>query len=164
MTEPSARSSLSLGLVLTVRLGGSLHAIPIWAVEEVLPALPIEWLPNCLAFVRGVVFVRGHLIPVIDAAERFGMKRDSRPYERHLVCLRVDGRLIALEFDEALDLVDLGDAELLTLDVAGIRSSFFAGVVQRDSVVIRILDPAKLLASAESGELERVPQSPAPGP
>ena len=57
-------------------------------------------------FVRGVVFVRGHLIPVVDAAERLGLREHQRPDEPHIVCLRVDGRLVGVELDEALDLLE----------------------------------------------------------
>ena len=57
-----------------MRIGENLHAMPIDVIVEVLPALPIEAVPQCPAFVRGVVFVRGHLIPVLDAAERLGLR------------------------------------------------------------------------------------------
>ena len=43
--------------VLLVPLGKDLYAIPITAVEEVLPALPIESLPQSASYVRGVIFV-----------------------------------------------------------------------------------------------------------
>lgn len=56
--------------MLTMRLDQELHALPIDAVEEVLPALPVESVPQCPEFIRGVVFVRGHLIPAFDAAGR----------------------------------------------------------------------------------------------
>ena len=57
-------------VALIVRLGENLHGIPIEWVEEVLPALPIETVPHCPKCVRGVISVRGHLIPVLDAGER----------------------------------------------------------------------------------------------
>ena len=59
--------------VLLVRLAKDLYAIPIAAIEEVLPALPIEAVPQSPSFIRGVIFVRGHLIPVLSAAERSGL-------------------------------------------------------------------------------------------
>src|SRR5262249_41712409 len=73
--------------VLLVSLGNDLYAIPIAAVEEVLPALPIEPVPRCPRSVRGVIFVRGHLIPVLDAAEQLGCENHQRLDEPNIVCL-----------------------------------------------------------------------------
>ncbi|HUG68136.1 MAG TPA: chemotaxis protein CheW [Pirellulaceae bacterium] len=144
MTESSVEQAHASRLVLAVRLGKDLHAIPIRVVEEVLPALPIESVPNCPTCVRGVVFVRGHLIPVLDAAERLGLIGHERPLEPHIVCLKIEDRLIGVEFDEALDLMDLGPVELLSAAELGASAGFCSGVVERDGQVIRILDPHKL--------------------
>ncbi len=159
MTKTNADQAGVSGMVLAVRLGPNLHAIPIEAVEEVLPALPIESVPHCPAFVRGVVFVRGHLIPVLDAAERLGLKDHPRPLEPHIVCLRIDDRLIGIEFDEALDLMDLGDGESLTSQDIGGGAGFFSGVVEREGRIIRLLDPDQLINREEATQLEHVPRT-----
>ena len=159
MTKTAKPSRSAGNLVLAVRLGKDLHGIPIEAVEEVLPALPIEAVPQCPDFVRGVVFVRGHLIPVLDAAERLRLKDHQRPLEPHIVCLRVGDRLIGLQVDEALDLVDIGRAEKLTLDEIGARRGFFSGVTDLTGDVIRLLNPEQLLAEEETLALSNVPRT-----
>ena len=138
--------------VLLVRLAGDLYAIPIGAVEEVLPALPIEPVPQCPAFVRGVIFVRGHLIPVLDGGERIGAKAHERSDEANIVCLRIGTRLVGVEFDEVLDLLDLAGAEVLPSREIGARDGFFTGVVEQDGRLIRLLDPEKLTSAAEKDE------------
>ncbi|MBC7817349.1 MAG: chemotaxis protein CheW, partial [Planctomycetaceae bacterium] len=113
MTGNSVNNVLGRQLALAVRIGGNLHALPIDMVEEVLPALPIETIPQCPAFVRGVVFVRGHLIPVLDAAERLRLRDHVRPAEPHIVCLRIGSRLVGLEVDEAIDLIEIPSSTAL---------------------------------------------------
>jgi purine-binding chemotaxis protein CheW len=162
MTQSSQVQAQGAGIVLAVRLGEQLHAIPIGAVEEVLPALPVESVPHCPAFVRGVVFVRGHLIPVLDAAERLGLKDHHRPLEPHIVCLRIDDRLIGIEFDEALDLLDLESLESLSSQQVGAKAGFFSGVVERDGRIIRLLDPNQLFNPQEASELEQVSRTAQP--
>lgn len=159
MTESDVAGSTVSGLMLTVRLGEDLHAIPIQAVEEVLPALPVESVPNCPAFVRGVVFVRGHLIPVLDAAERLGLVEHQRPVEPPIVCLRIEDRLIGVEFDEALDLVELDSPMVLPADVMTRTPGALSAIVESGGRLLRILDPNKLIESAETAELERVPRT-----
>ncbi|MDA1231555.1 MAG: chemotaxis protein CheW [Planctomycetota bacterium] len=159
MTESTLTASHSLITVLGVRLGADLHAIPIEAVEEVLPALPIESISQCPSFVRGVVFVRGHVIPVIDAAERLGFHAHQRPLEPHIVCLRIGDRLVGVEFDEATDLIEIDPANLMSAADLGARDGFFSGVIDRDGETIRLLDPEKLLAEEDSEQLINLPQT-----
>jgi purine-binding chemotaxis protein CheW len=143
------------GTVLTLRLGRDLHAVPVESVEELLPALPVESVPQCPCFVRGVVFVRGHLIPVLDAAERLGMQNHERPAEPHIVCLRLGERIVGVEFDEALDLIELEGADSLDASTFGVGTGFFAGMIEYKGQIIRMLDPQRLLAEEEAAELER---------
>jgi purine-binding chemotaxis protein CheW len=142
-----------------VRLGESLHAIPLAAVEEVLPALPIETIPQCPKFVRGVVFVRGHLIPVLDAAERLGIKDHQRPSEPHIVCLRGDERLVGVEFDEAIELIELQQEASLSAGVVGAAQGFFAGVIEQNGQVIRLLNPDQMMVAEEADKLEGIPRT-----
>ena len=135
--------------VLLVRLGEDLYAIPIAAIEEVLPALPIAAMPRSPAYVRGVIFVRGHLIPVLSAAERLGIKDHQPADDPAIICMRVGGRLIGVEFDEALDLMDLGEAKTLGCGEIGIREGFFTGVVEHDHRIIRLLNPESLISLEE---------------
>lgn len=130
--------------LLLVRLGQEFYAISIALIEEVLPDLPIESVPNCPEFVRGIMFVRGHVIPVLSAAERLGLATRERPDNPNIVCLRIRQRLVGVEFDEVLDLIDLGQREILPFEEMGAQEGFFTGVVEHDGRLIRLLDPEKL--------------------
>ncbi len=158
MTRSNDHATKSGDTALAVRIGENLHAIPIAAVEEVLPALPVESLPQCPPFIRGVVFVRGHLIPVLDAAERLGMSGHQRPSEPHIICLRVGERLVGVEVDEALDLIDLGAGVRLDAGQVGARHGFFDGVIELDEKILRLLNPERLLGDDEAAELEGLPR------
>ncbi|MFN3148446.1 chemotaxis protein CheW [Bremerella sp.] len=139
-----------------MRLGDMLHAIPIGMVEEVLPALTLEPISGCSSFVRGVVFIRGEVIPVVSAAQRLGVQDHEIPDEFNIVCLRIDGRVVGVEFDEVIDLVPIQHARLLPANKLGARSGFFSGVIDHQGVIIRILDPEKLIREEDIVELDRV--------
>lgn len=144
-----------MSLVMTV--GANLYAVPVAAVHEVLPALPIETVPRCPAFIRGVVLVRGVLIPVLDAAERLGIAGHQRPLEPPIVCLRSAGRVLGLEVDDAQDLIELDCSIHLAASEAGGTQGFFAGVAAWKGELIRLLDPDKLLAPEELSVAEALP-------
>lgn len=142
-------------MFLSVRIGKSLHAIPIQSVEEVLPALPIEPIPNCPPFVQGVLFVRGHLIPVLSGAERLGIANHQPVDDPHIVCLNANGRLVGVEFDEALDLLELR-GEQLRAESLGARGGFMTGVIDRHGEIIRVLNAEKLIDASEQRVMEQI--------
>jgi purine-binding chemotaxis protein CheW len=154
-----SNSALRPQLALAVRIGKDVHVIPIDVIVEVLPALPIEAIPQCPSFVRGVVFVRGHLIPVFDAAERLGLRNHGRPPEPPIVCLRVGSRLVGLEVDEALDLIDIPLSTALPVEEVNAQSGFLTGLVEVDGEVIRILDVERMVARQEAVALEALPRT-----
>jgi chemotaxis signal transduction protein len=144
LTQSVGKSPAASGAALVVRVGETLYALPIQFVEEVLPALPIEPIPQAPPFLRGVVFVRGHWIPVLDAAERLGGNDRQRPAEPPIVCLSLGGKLVGLDVDEAVDLVDWSGGTFAAAGELGARDGAFAGLVEIDGQVLRLLDPEKL--------------------
>ena len=159
MTGNSVNTLLGVQLALAVRIGENLHAMPIDVIEEVLPALPIEAVPQCPAFVRGVVFVRGHLIPVLDAAERLGLRNHVRPAEPHIVCLRIGSRLVGLEVDEAVDLIEVSPDDAMPIEEANAQRGFLSGLIEQDGQVIRLLDAERMIAQQEAVALEPLPRT-----
>lgn len=141
-------------------LSGDVYAVPIESVEEVLPFLPIEEAPGAPDFMKGVVFVRGHLIPVLDAAERLRLRRSRpAPPDPHLIAFRIDSRLIALLVDEAIDLIDLPEHPRLGPDDLFVSEGPFDGMVEQAGEVYRLIDPNRILRPAESSALDQLPKT-----
>ncbi len=157
MTQALVNSADSAGLLLTVRLGEAVHAVPIEAVAEVLPALPLSGVPLCPDYVRGVAFVRGHLIPVIDLARRLNL--DSvQASDPHIVCVECNGRLIGFEVDEALDLISpLGDP--LAVEDLGGGNELIQSVIEYQGQMISVLDPSRLIPGHDRHSLDHVSRS-----
>jgi purine-binding chemotaxis protein CheW len=158
VTPRKAAKAQGRQMALVVRVGESLCALPIEFIDEILPALPVEEIPQCPQFIRGVVFVRGRFVPVLDAAERLGMRGRERPWEPHIVCLSCQDRLLGVEVDEALDLVDLSQGARAEGSQIGAREGLFAAVVELGGQVVRLLRPERLLTTEEAAELDASPR------
>lgn len=156
MTQTAIPPASRAVTVLTFRLGPNLHALPIDRVEEVLPALPIEAISGCPRFIRGVVFVRGHLIPVLSGSERMGLSGHQRPPEPQIVCLRLEGRLVGLEIDEAVDLVEIDPGEIMPGSAVGVPQGLLRGLVERGGSIIRLIDVERLMDAAETAEFAQL--------
>jgi purine-binding chemotaxis protein CheW len=86
---------------------GTTFALPAADVVEVLRMAATAPVPGAPAHLRGVLDLRGALVPVVDVRVRFGARqRPPRPEEQLLV-VRSAGRLVALEVDRVRDLVEV---------------------------------------------------------
>lgn len=158
MTETRTGRRTGSATCLTVRIGGRLHAIPVDVIEEVLPELPVEPVAGSPEDVPGLIFVRGHLLPVVSAAGRLGLTDAPRPADPHLICIRVGDRLVAVEVDEAVDLMDLSSAEHLPAEGLGAEAGAVCSVVESGGQIIRILDPSRLFPPALAAAVADIPR------
>jgi chemotaxis signal transduction protein len=90
---------------LIVSVGGVLYALPIGGIEEILPMREVAPLPRSSAAVRGILFLRGHPVTVID----LGILLDSGPVPgKRIVVFRVEGEHYGLVVDEVHKVAEPG--------------------------------------------------------
>jgi chemotaxis signal transduction protein len=72
--NPAAAPPPRPGRFLGLRLGGSRYGIPVTQVREIIVMCPVTEVPRMPAHIRGVINLRGTVVPVIGLRERFGMQ------------------------------------------------------------------------------------------
>ncbi|MFE8070307.1 chemotaxis protein CheW [Marinobacteraceae bacterium S3BR75-40.1] len=114
-------------------------ALPIHRVREIVQQGVITPVPMMPAFVRGVMNLRGHVVPVIDLAARFGqgLVRPSKRTCTMLLELEQDDRtmLMGLMVDAVDSVVELADADIEAPPTfgTGFRTDFLSGMVKRET-------------------------------
>src|SRR5271156_5116939 len=89
-------------MVLLVRIGEQLCALPSSDIVEMMRPLPVEPLVGMPPFVKGLSIIRGAPVPVVSAAALLGTASEARP--TRLVTVRAGQRRVALEVDEVIGL------------------------------------------------------------
>jgi purine-binding chemotaxis protein CheW len=145
----------------TFRLGGMLLGLPVSDVQEIVRASAITPVPLAPPLVRGLVNLRGQVLPAIDLRWRLGMERAGSEPGIHVILSR-DGELISLPVDSIDDVMNLADHRRLpapeTLD-GPLRDSCRAAWDLADELLLE-LDPERLLVFREG---ETVPTEQAGG-
>ena len=77
------------GKYLTFALGGESHAIPVLKVREIIRLTSITAVPQMPDYIRGVINLRGKIIPVMDLRLRFGFTGTSSAEENCIVVVQV---------------------------------------------------------------------------
>ncbi len=145
---------------LTFRLGDEIFALDVGQVREVLDMGTITKVPRAPEFMRGVINVRGNVVPVVDLRRKFGLSKTEKT---------VDTRIVVMELnldDELTVLGALADAvhEVIELEAVHIeapprigsrwRIEFIKGIGKRDDQFIILLDIDRVFSTDELAMVE----------
>ena len=124
--KPAARS----GEYLTFRLGGEEYGIDILRVQEIRSYEPPTRIANAPHFIKGVVNLRGVIVPIVDLRLKLGC--DSAAYNdlTVVIVLNVRGRVIGAVVDSVSDVLELGAAHIKPAPelASSIDAGFITGI------------------------------------
>lgn len=142
--------------VLTLGLEREIFALETEMVHEVLDRVPISEVPNSRPFVRGLINVRGKVVPVVDLKRKFGMGATAATADSRVIVLEIELRgqpvLIGLLADRVFEVVELPAAALEAAPAIGMRwrAEFIRAIGKRGDDFIIVLDIERVFASEES--------------
>ena len=166
--ERQAAAAVPAGQYLTFMLGGEVYAIGILAIKEILEQGQMTRVPMMPEFIRGVINLRGAVVPVIDLGVRFGAGVTAMGRRTCIVILEVqdhdgegESRVVGILVDAVNEVMDIaaGDVEPAPAFGAKIRTDFIAGMGKVDDKFVVILDPARVLSGDEMAVLAQAANS-----
>lgn len=139
------------GKYLTFSLEREEYGLEIMRVREILVMLPITVVPQTPPFVRGVINLRGKVIPVLDLRLKFGM--GVREYDREtcIIVVEVDGVHMGIIVDRVQEVVDIAEGDIEDSPKFGTRvdTEFILGMGKKSGRVKILLDITKVINSEE---------------
>lgn len=140
---------------LTFSLGGEMFAVGILNVKEIIEYGHLTEIPMMPAFIRGVINLRGSVVPVIDLSARFGGKSAELGRRTCIVIVEVsDGETnhdIGIMVDAVSEVLDIPGSEIEPPPSFGakIRADFIFGMGKVDGKFVIILNIDKVLSVDE---------------
>ena len=122
----------------------------------------ITRVPRAPEFIKGVVNLRGKVIPVVDLRARFSMPGTERTDEHRIVVVDVMGQDIGMVVDAVTEVsrIPSSSIEPPSNVITTNDSEYLTGIVKTDEKLIILLDIAKVISDADAEALEEVQQSP----
>ena len=142
---------------LTFSLGEDLFAVGILAIKEIIQYGQITDVPLMPSYIRGVINLRGAVVPVIDLAARFGKGAMNVGRRTCIVIIEVETaderQVIGLMVDSVSAVLNIPAAEVEPVPSfgVGVRAEFIHGMARLKSRFVIILD---VLRTFELRELE----------
>jgi purine-binding chemotaxis protein CheW len=150
---------------LTFTLHGEMFAIGILNVKEIIEYGDLTEIPMMPAFIRGVINLRGLVVPVIDLSARFGNATTQVGRRTCIVIIEVKEHDfkhdIGIMVDAVSEVIDLRDSDKEPPPSFGakIRTDFIEGMGKRDSKFVIILNITKALSMDEIAMLSQLSES-----
>lgn len=153
------------GQYLTFMLGGEVYALGILNIKEIIDYGDLTEVPMMPPFVRGVINLRGSVVPVVDLAARFG--KGSTAVAKRTGIVIVEASSGADDDEKKQDLGIIVDAVNEVVDISqseiepppsfgtGIRSDFINGMAKQNGKFVILLNVDRVLSVEEMANLSR---------
>lgn len=144
---------------LTLTLGEELYALPIEHIREIIEFGGLTEIPMMPAFLRGVINLRGAVVPVVDLSVRFGRERTAIGRRTCIVIVEVTqddtAQMLGIIVDAVNEVlaVEANLVETRPTFGARIRADFIAGILNRSEQFVIVLDIRQVLSVDEISEL-----------
>lgn len=130
------------GKFLTFFLKDEEYGIEILKVQEIVGILPVTRVPRTPHFIRGVVNLRGKIIPVTDLRLRFNMEEGVANEENCIIVVRTAGIEIGLIVDKVSEVLAIAESEVEGVPSFGteVKTEYLLGIGKTASSVILLLN------------------------
>ena len=140
---------------LTFKLDDEVFALGIDKVREVLDYTSVTKVPQTPDFMRGVINLRGSVVPVVDMRLKFGMAKTEKTVNTCIIIVEInlegETTVLGALADSVQEVLDLEPQQIEPAPKIGtkLRTDFIRGMGKRDEQFIIILDIDKVFSSEE---------------
>jgi purine-binding chemotaxis protein CheW len=139
------------------------YGVDIMAVREIKEWSNVTRLPKQPDYVRGVLNLRGAMVPIVDLRCRFGEGLTETTPTHIIIIVRIDEREVGLLADRVLDIVSFRRDEIKPVPrtARDTTSDFLSGLVTIEGSLIALIDLSRLLSLPEIDSADRATAGPA---
>ena len=146
---------------LTFILAGEEYGVDILRVQEIKGWDSVTTIPNTPDHIKGVINIRGTIVPIVDLRMRFNMESVEYSVTTVVIVLKVNSdngeRTMGIVVDAVSDVYNISQEEMKSPpDFGDIDTKFLNGLATVNENMVIILDIDKLLTSALVDELNKV--------
>lgn len=143
--------------VIVFSLGDEEYGVEVDQVQTIERMVPLTRVPKTPPFIKGVMNLRGNVVPVIDMRERFSLPEAEYTENTRIIIVSVKDMQVGLTVDSASDVIDVNENEIEDPPevVGGIKAKYLRGVAKiEDNRLLVLLNLEEVLNKKEIVQLE----------
>ncbi|MCX7679720.1 MAG: chemotaxis protein CheW [Spirochaetes bacterium] len=136
---------------VTFMIGNEYYGVEVLKVQEIIGMTQIVYVPNSADFMKGVINLRGTVVPVVDMRKRFRMPEREYDMFTVIIIVEVKNRMIGMIVDSVSDVVEMEESEIQETPhfAVKIETDYIRGMGQVDDKLVIILDIDKILSASD---------------
>ena len=149
--DPTKEVKTRAGKYLTFNLAGEEYGLEILRVREIIGMMDITAVPRIPAFIKGVINLRGKVIPVIDLRLKFCLPETPLSEETCIIVVDVRGVEMGIIVDKVSEVFNIAESAIDDTPSFGVNveTNFILGIGKAGGKVTILLDIARVLTSSE---------------
>ena len=146
------------GKYLTFFLGDQEYGLEILKVREIIGMVPITPVPRTPEFIKGVINLRGKVIPVIDLRAKFTMAGVAQTEETCIIVVDVNSTEMGIVVDKVSEVQNIAEADISDAPSFGVEvdTNFILGIGKQKGKVTVLLDITLVLSAQDVATLARL--------
>lgn len=147
---------------LTFMLEKEHFAIDVFKVREILEYTSCTKVPNTAEFVRGVINLRGNIVPVLDLRLKFGLPPTENTVDTCIIIVEIEHNgeitLLGALADSVREVLEINPADIEPPPKLGtkVKNELIHGMCKTEDMIIIILNVNKLFSTAEILEFDQL--------
>jgi purine-binding chemotaxis protein CheW len=159
VSDPGSKSASNRGgKFLSFFLADEEYGIEILKVQEIIGMMAVTRVPRTPGFVRGVINLRGKVIPIVDLRSKFGMETVEQTDETCIIVVKTDGVEIGVVVDRVSEVLDIADKDIDDTPSFGVdlHTDFILGIGKSGAKVKILLDIDKVLSAEDATDFRAI--------
>lgn len=144
--------------LISFMVGSEEYGMEIVRVKEVIRTPAITPLPKAPSFVKGIINLRGDVIPIIDLRDKFGLEATEYTAATRVIVVDVDGKLVGMIVDAASQVIRIPTDQIEPPPpvAGGLPSDLIEGVGKIGDRLIVLLNIDMILSASDRIQLEGI--------
>ncbi|WP_040948694.1 chemotaxis protein CheW [Gorillibacterium massiliense] len=145
--------------VIVFVLGSEEYGVEVESVKIIERMQPLTRVPKTPAFIKGVMNLRGVVVPVLDLRGRFGLTESKHTENTRIIVVAINDIEVGMIVDSANDVIDVNTDEITDPPeiVGGIKAKYLRGVARlKENRLLVLLNLQEVLNKTELVQLEQL--------
>lgn len=137
--------AIQLEKYVSFAIGEELYGIKIIEIKEIIKMQEITVIPNAKAYIKGVINLRGIVIPIVSLRHRLGLPEEKDTKDTRIVVVNYEGEMVGIVVDKVSRVTTFEDIQSPPGDFDHHDSPFFSGIGISGDDLVTILNLNEIL-------------------
>ena len=138
--------------LIVFKLGREEYGLDILKVQEIKRLMSITRVPSTPPYIKGVINLRGSVLPVIDLRTRLSLPENPLTDAARIVVVLINENIVGFIVDEVVEVTTMskGSIEAATSLSSGISAEYFSGIAKAENRLFILLNPETIVNIAQA--------------